>query len=82
MQIQNATFIPAFLLNNAMIAFLFQNASPVFINNARSASNMRLASQRLQNTRPVFCLYQNVMPAFLTQNAMAAFQHHAKFAFH
>ena len=39
LQIQSTGFIPAFLLNNARTALLFQNASPAFLNNARSASN-------------------------------------------
>ena len=43
LQIQNARFIPAFLLSNARTAFLSQNMSPVFFHNARSASNARPA---------------------------------------
>ena len=57
LQIQNARFIPAFLLNNVRTALLSQNVSPAFINNARSATNARPVSQLLQNIKPAFCLY-------------------------
>ena len=80
LQIQKARFISAFLLNNARTALLFQNASPAF-NNARSTSNEKSAFYRLKNARPPFYLSQNTRPAFLVLNAMAAFQHHARFAF-
>jgi len=39
LQIQNARFILKFLSSNARTVLLFQNASPAFFNNARSASN-------------------------------------------
>jgi len=81
LQIQNVRFIPAFLLSNTRTAFLFQNASPTFINNARSASDARPTFYQLQNARLMFYLFQNTMPVFLTLNAMAAFQHNARSAF-
>ena len=56
MQIQNATFMSAFLLSNARTALLFQNMSPALSNNERSMSNARLMFYRLQNGRPAFCL--------------------------
>ena len=43
LQIQNVRMIPVFLLSDAKIAFLSQNASPTFFNDARSASKARPA---------------------------------------
>ena len=79
LQIQNARFIPAFLSSNVRNALLFQNESPAFFNNARSASNARPALPRLQNVRPTF-LTLNAMAAF-QQKLRAAFQLNARSAF-
>jgi len=56
LQIQNARFIHAFLLSSVRTAFLFQNASPMFLNNARSVSSAGSMFYQLQNARPAFCL--------------------------
>ena len=68
----NVSSIPAFLSSDARTAFLFQNASLTFFNNARSASSTRPVFL-IQNARPAFYLSQYAKIVFLIQNARLAF---------